>query len=313
MALDPQIVAALKLMDEAGLKPIERLSVADGRAQMEAVARLRNLSPLPVGRVEDRVMATEAGDIPARFYWPAESTGGALPIVVFYHGGGHVIGSPNTHDAATREMSNATGAIVVSVDYRMGPEHLFPAAANDAVASLGWIHAHASDLGGDPERIAVAGDSAGGNLAAVAAIVARDVGEPAIRLQALIYPLVDYSLESESYKTYGNGFGLLTEAAVHWFRDRYLTSPEQAADWRVSPIRAASLKGVAPALIVAAECDVLVDEGVAYAEALRQAGVDVEYSSYPGMIHGFYTMAPAIDAAVTAQAQVNEALKRALA
>ncbi len=201
--------------------------------------------------------------------------------------------------------------MVASVDYRMGPEHKFPAAVEDSFAALQWVHANAESLGADPGRIGVHGDSAGANLAAVAALFARDAGRPRLRLQSLVYPVADYRLSSASYEKYGQGCGVLTKAAMTWFRDHYLRAPADADDWRASPIKAPSLAGVAPAIVVTAECDVLHDEGAGYAEALRHAGVAVEYREYPGMIHGFFGMVPMVDDAMNAQRQVWAAFRRA--
>ena len=180
-------------------------------------------------------------------------------------------------------------------------------------ATLEWIHANAESLGADPRRIGVHGDSAGANLAAVAALVSRDSGGPKLRLQSLVYPVVDYSLAGDSYDKYGQGCGVLTKEAMVWFRDHYLRSPADAEDWRASPIKAPSLEGVAPAIVITAECDVLHDEGQRYAEALRRAGVPVEHNDYPGMIYGFFGMVPAVDDAMNAQRIVWAAFRRALA
>src|SRR5205823_1720938 len=186
-----------------------------------------------------------------------------------------------------RNLSAGAEALVASVDYRMGPEHRFPAAVEDSFAALEWVHTHAQSLGADPSRIGVHGDSAGANLAAVVALLARDAGHPKLLLQSLVYPVADYRLVGDSYDKYAQGCGLLTKAAMGWFRDHYLRTTADAEDWRASPIKAASFTGVAPAIVVTAECDVLHDEGQRYADALRRAGVPVEHQDYPGMIHGF--------------------------
>ncbi|HEX2150756.1 MAG TPA: alpha/beta hydrolase, partial [Stellaceae bacterium] len=175
------------------------------------------------------------------------------------------------------------------------------------------LHANAADLGADPERLGVHGDSAGANLAAVVALMARDRGGPKVRLQSLVYPVADYTLSAPSYQIYAEGYGLLTRAAMQWFQLHYLRSPADAEDWRASPLRAPSLAGVAPAIVVTAECDVLHDDGANYAEALRRAGVPVEYREYPGMVHAFFGMVPAVDDAMNAQRAVWDAFKRAFA
>ncbi len=314
--LHPQILKVIEAMRRAGLKPIEALSPDEARRQMEETAKSRKAEPLPVGRVEEREIPGPAGPIRVRLYWP-EADGsegrGTVPAIAYYHGGGHVIGSLDTHDLIARNLCHGAGALVVSVDYRMGPEHRFPAAVEDSFAALEWLHANAAGLGADPERLGVHGDSAGANLAAVVALIARDRGGPILRLQSLVYPISDYTLSAPSYATYAEGYGLLTRAAMQWFQRHYLRGPEDAEDWRASPIRAPSLAGVAPAIVVTAECDVLHDDGANYAEALRRAGVPVEYREFPGMIHAFFGMVPAVDDAMNAQRAVWDAFKRAFA
>jgi len=309
--LHPQIVNALEVMEKIGMKPIESLSPTEARRQMEETARSRKAEPLPVERVEDRTIPGPAGAIPVRLYWPNAT--GAVPAIAYYHGGGHVIGSLDTHDLIARNLCHGAEALVVSVDYRMGPEDKFPAAVEDSLAALEWLHANAAGLGADPSRLGVHGDSAGGNLAAVVALMARDAGGPTLRLQSLVYPVADYTLSAPSYATFAEGYGLLTRAAMVWFQHHYLRSPANAEDWRASPIKAKSFAGVAPAIVVAAECDVLHDDGAGYAEALRRAGVAVEYREYPGMIHAFFGMVPAVDDAMNAQRAVWAAFKRAFA
>jgi acetyl esterase len=236
-----------------------------------------------------------------------------VPGIAYYHGGGHVIGSLDTHDLIARNLCAGAAALVASVDYRMGPEHKFPAAVEDSFAALEWLHANATGLGADPNRLGVHGDSAGANLAAVMALMARDAGGPRLRLQSLVYPIADYTLSTPSYQKFAEGYGLLTRAAMVWFQQHYLRSPADAQDWRASPIKAASLAGVAPAIVVTAECDVLHDDGEGYADALRRAGVAVEYREYPGMIHAFFGMVPAVDDAMNAQRVVATAFSRAFA
>ena len=310
--LHPQIVEVLNAMERAKLRPVEAMTPPEARAQMEAVAKARNANATQVGGVEERMIPGPGGEIRVRLYRPSRAQE-PLPAILYFHGGGHVIGSLDTHDGTARNLCAGTGALLVSVDYRMGPEHRFPAAVDDSLAALQWLHRHADTLGADKDRIAVAGDSAGGNLAAVVALLARDAGGPALRLQVLVYPIADYNLVGESYEKYATGYGVLTRAAMHWFQGHYFANAAEANDWRASPIKAPSLAGVAPALVVTAECDVLHDDGVAYAEALRRAGVPVEYKEYPGMIHAFFGMAPMVDGAVEAQKHVINALKEALA
>ncbi len=308
-SLHPQIVQVLEAMAKAGLRPIEAMTPFEAREQVEATARARKAEPLPVARVEERTIPGPAGALPLRLYWP--NAEGPAPAIVYYHGGGHVIGSLDTHDFVARNLCAGAEALVASVDYRMGPEHKFPAAVDDSFAALQWVQANAARLGADPGRIGVHGDSAGANLAAVVALMARDAGGPKLRLQSLVYPVGDYTMSGASYGKFAAGYGILTKDAMAWFRDHYLRTPADAEDWRASPLRAPSLEGAASAIVITAECDVLHDDGESYAEALRRAGVAVEYREYPGMIHGFLGMAPVVDDAMNAQRQVWAAFKRA--
>src|SRR3954451_968214 len=192
--LHPQIVKAIEAMRAAGLRPIESMSPAEARQQMEETARARKAEPLPVARIEERTMPGPAGSIRLRLYWPKAA--GPVPAIVYYHGGGHGIGSRETHDLIARNLCSGAEALVVSVDYRMGPEHKFPAAVEDSWAALEWVHANGGSLGADVERLGVHGDSAGANLAAVVALMARDKGQPKLRLQSLVYPVADYTLRT---------------------------------------------------------------------------------------------------------------------
>ena len=307
--LHPQIAKAIDAMQRAGMKPIESMTPGEARRQMEDTANSRKAEPLPIARVEERTIPGPGGPIRLRLYWP--DAPGPVPAIAYYHGGGHVIGSLDTHDLIARNLCHGAAALVASVDYRMAPEHKFPAAVDDSFAALAWLHANAASLGADPQRLGVHGDSAGANLAAVVALMARDAGGPKLRLQSLVYPISDYALVGDSYAKYAEGYGLLTRAAMVWFQQHYLRGPADAADWRASPIKAASLAGAASAIIVTAECDVLHDDGERYAAALRQAGVAVEYREYPGMIHAFFGMVPAVDDAMNAQRAVWAAFKRA--
>ncbi len=315
MRLHPQIEKALQALAEANLPPLHTLSPGAARDQMDAMVRARGGVPAPIDRSEDRTIPGPAGEVPARIYWPkAEDAGpeGSRGAVLYLHGGGFVIGGLDSHDTICRNLCAGAGAVVVSVDYRMGPEHKFPAAVDDCWAGLRWLAENAHTLGADPACLAVAGDSAGGNLAAVVALLARDAGAPALKAQVLIYPVADCTFATESYTQFAEGYGVLTRNAMEWFVDHYVSGPPDVGDWRASPIRAASFEGVAPAIVVVAECDVLRDDGNAIADALRKASVPVEHLFYPGMIHGFFGMAPDVDDAITAQAQVCHSLRQAL-
>jgi len=309
--LHPQILDALKRLEDANLRPIGSLTPAETRLQFEAIATSRKAIPLPVARIEERTIRGPAGDVRLRVYRPERS--GPVPAIAFFHGGGFVIGSLDTHDVTARNLCAGAEALVASVDYRMRPEHRFPAAVEDAWAALSWLHGNAVSLGADPLRLGVHGDSAGGGLATVLALMARDARAPHLRLQSLIYPIADASLRGKSYCTFAEGYGVLTYKAMVWFMDNYLRNPADAADWRASPARAPSHAGVAPAIIITAECDVLHDDGVSYAETLRQAGIQVEYSDFPGMIHGFFGMMPVVDDAMNAQRLVCAAFRQAFA
>jgi acetyl esterase len=226
--LHPQIREVLRVTAEAGLRPIEEMTPAEAREQMEATARARKAEPLRIAKIEERLVPGPGGAIRLRLYWPLQSAA-PMPAIVYFHGGGHVIGSLDTHDFVARNLCAGTGAMVASVDYRMGPEHKFPAAVDDCFTALQWVHANAASLGIDPDRIGVHGDSAGGNLAAVAALLARDAGGPQLRLQSLVYPVTDYGLAGDSYDKYASGYGILTRQAMVWFRDHYLRRPETRA------------------------------------------------------------------------------------
>jgi acetyl esterase len=309
--LHPQIEKVLEAMARLDLKPIEAMTPAEARRQMEMMAASRKAEPMSTRKVEDRTIPGPAGEIPVRIYWPNAT--GILPAIAYYHGGGHVIGSLDSHDLIARNLCGGAEAVVLSIDYRMGPEHRFPAAVEDSFAGLEWVHANAASLGADPDRLGVHGDSAGANLAAVVALMARDRGGPRLRLQSLVYPVADFRMETASYAKYATGCGILTADAMKWFRGHYLRTMDDALDWRASPLLAPDLKGAAPAIVIAAECDVLHDDGLAYAERLKAADVPVEYRRYAGMIHAFFGMMPAVDDAMNAQRAVWAAFKQAFA
>ena len=233
---------------------------------------------------------------------------------MYFHGGGFVAGSLDTHAATARYLCQNANVIVVAVGYRKAPEHRFPAAVDDALAATTWAAAHTGEFGGDAARLAVAGDSAGGNLAAVVCQLAKERGGPRIAFQALFYPLVDFTLaNSPSRSQFGGGDFFLSNREMEWFRDLYLTSASEAQDPRVSPVLAADVTGLPPALIVAAGCDLLRDEGQAYADRLRQAGVPAEYRCFEGTIHAFMSFCGAIPLGREALALVASRLRTALA
>ena len=269
-------------------------------------------TPPEIGAVKNLVAEGPGGPIPLRVYRPAGvAASAALPGLVYFHGGGWVIGDLDTHDALCRQLTAEAGITVVNVDYRLAPEHKFPAAADDAWAATRWTVAHASELGVDAGRLAVGGDSAGGNLAAVVALQARDAGAPAIKLQVLVYPVTDVSAETRSYHDFAEGY-MLTRESMRWFTAHYLAAGGQATDWRVSPLRASSHTGLPPALVVTAGFDPLRDEGAAYAAKLQQAGVLVDYVCYGGMIHGFAGMGKLIETGNRAVSHVAATLRQTL-
>ena len=272
----------------------------------------RAARPPQIGMVRDLTADGPLGPIPLRVYRPAGVPASTpLAVLVFFHGGGWVIGDLETHDVLCRQLTAGSGVSVVSVDYRLAPEHKFPAAVDDAWAATRWVVAHAGELAVDASRLAVGGDSAGGNLAAVVALLARDKGAPAIAVQVLIYPVTDLVGKTRSYRDFAEGY-LLTREAMRWFIAHYLTAEAEAADWRASPIRAQSLAGLPPALIVTAGFDPLRDEGEAYAERLRDAGVRVDSVCYGGMIHGFVPMGRLLDTAGRAISLIAGSLSQAL-
>jgi len=308
-ALDPQVRAVIDLVIKSGRPAYHTLSPKDARQLFRETRPASTPTPPQIGSV--RNVVTD-GAIPLRVYRPVgvpDAT--ALPAYVYFHGGGWVIGDLDTHDVICRQLTAASGASVVSVDYRMAPEHKFPTAVDDAWAATRWIVAHAGELGLDASRLAVGGDSAGGNLAAVVALMARDAGGPAIRLQVLIYPVTDVMRETRTYADFADGY-MLTRDSMRWFIAHYLRSKDDASDWRVSPLRATSLAGLPPALIITAGFDPLRDEGEQYANRLRDAGVMVDYACYGGMVHGFLGMGKLLDTAMRAVDHIGGVLRQGL-
>lgn len=307
MPLDPQAKVMLDLINSVEFARFDaNTDVVATRALMEAAIAP---SSIELARIEDRTIPGPLGAIPIRIYAPAGTA--TKPVIVFFHGGGWVIGSLATHDDLCRRLAAEVDAVVVAVDYRLAPEHRFPAAVGDSYAAFSWVQAHASELGGDAARLAVAGDSAGGNLAAVVARRARDDGH-ALRFQLLVYPITDHEFSSASMDDNAEDY-YLTRDAMRWFYDRYLTDPTEGDDPDVSPIRAEDLTGLAPALVITAGYDPLRDQGLAYADALRAAGNEVESKRYDGMFHGFFSMSAMIDTARVANRDAARALRAGLA
>ncbi len=313
MPLDPSAQAVLDMIKAAGGPPYETLAPTVARELYRAGRAVLTPDGQPVAAVEDLAAAGPHGPIPLRYYRPQGSRADQiLPALVFFHGGGWVIGDLDTHDAACRHIANRSGAAVVAVDYRMGPEHKFPAAVDDAFAAVQFVSAEAARLKLDPDRLALGGDSAGGNLTAVVSLLARDRGLGGIRLQVLIYPATDFTGHYGSQERFAEGH-LLTKANQAWFRGHYLDDSDQMADWRASPLLAPDHRGLPPAYVLTAGFDPLSDEGEAYAKRLEAVGITVTRRLFPGQIHGFITMGRAIPEAGTALDEVGDIVKAHLA
>jgi len=292
--LHPQARALLDLIEQRGVPPTHTLFVEDARRFYRERRFFTQPDAPEVAHVDN--LLTDGG-IRLRLYKPlAPVTSGALPALVYYHGGGWTIGDLDTHDTLCRQLANGSGCAIVAVDYRLGPEHHFPAAVEDSTAALRWVHAHAAALGLDASRLAVGGDSAGGNLAAVAAIDARDRGGPRLAFQLLIYPATDMRCIAASHATNGQGY-LLTSDTVRYFHDHYIDDRRHDLDWRASPLLHPDLSGLPPAFVLTAGLDPLRDEGLYYAQRLSEAGNRAASICFDRQIHGFITMGRVIDEA----------------
>ncbi len=311
MALDPQVQALLDAAVKANLPPLWRLTPDQARAQY--LQRVRRLEPKDetIHRVEDRAIGGTDQQIAIRIYRPRDTeTGELLPVLVWYHGGGFVIGSLDTHDTACRRLARLADCMVVAVDYRLAPEWKFPAAVDDSFAALKWVAAHATEIGADATRIAVGGDSAGGNLATVCALMARDAGFPKVAYQLLFYPCTAPEPETPSHHKFADGY-ILTRQTITWFYKQYLRSPKDMRDFRFGPLIVDDLSQMPPAFILVAGYDPLRDEGVQYATRLVEAGNAVTLVNMPGMVHGFILMGGVLDGAVQALEQSAAALRSA--
>lgn len=307
--MDAEVRTVMELMEGFFPRPSAgEISIEEARAQIDAGSGA--LPGEPVASVEDRTIpGPDDNDIPVRIYRPSDATD--LPVVVYLHGGGFVLCGLDTHDGFCRSMTNAVGCVTVSVDYRLAPEHKYPAAPRDADAVTRWVVDNAYDEGWDGSRLAVAGDSAGGNLSAVVAQMARDLGGPAIALQLLIYPVVDPMGTYPSHRTNGHGY-FLEQVDMDWYHEQYFASPADGTQPYAAPIRAESLAGLPPAYIVTAEFDPLRDEGEAYGAALQAAGVPTTVVRAPDMFHGFFNMGAYLPGAKTANDGAFAALREAL-
>jgi acetyl esterase len=308
MPLDPQCRALLDEMEAAGVRPFEELSVREAREAAWGYLAVAG-EPQEVASVGHTFVPGPTADLPARVYTPAGD--GPRGGIVFFHGSGWVVANIEICDAAVRSLANSTGCVVVSVNYQKAPEHPFPVPFDDCYAATEWVYAHAADVGIDPARLAVAGDSAGGNLAAAICLKARDEHGPEIAFQLLVYPALDCDWDRPSAVENAEGYGLQRET-MRWFWNHYLADPGDAENPLASPLRAPDLSGLPPAFIATAEFDPLRDDGEAYAERLREAGVDVIVKRYDGMIHGFYWMLGAIDGARGLHEDIAGAVTHAL-
>jgi len=307
MSLDPQVAKVLEEAESLGLPDYQDLSPTEARQQM------RDQSPpvqaeLSVEKVVDRRIPGPGGDIPIRLYYPAGEE--PFPTVVYYHGGGWVIGDLDTHHAFCHALAKTSGCLVVAVDYRLAPEHRYPAAVEDAYAATKWVAENPEQIQADSGRFAVCGDSAGGHLAAVVSMMARDRKGPRIDLQILIYPITDCRFDTPSYEENKEGY-MLTRDLMKWFWNYFINDESEADDPYVSPLRAENLGELPPAMIITAGYDPLRDEGEAYGWRLQEAGVNVSLSRYPGMTHAFIRMTAVLDKANEALAEVAGTLKDA--
>ena len=310
--LHPQARALLDLIAERGVPPTHTLSPQEARAVYRDRRGFTQPAPPPVASVQSLQAEGPLGPIPLRLYRPLGTMPDqTLPALVYYHGGGWVIGDLDTHDTLCRELANGSGCAVVSVDYRLAPEHRFPAAVDDAIAAARWVRREAAALKLDAERIAVGGDSAGGNLAAVVAIAARDAGEPPFAWQLLIYPATDQHRTAPSHERNGQGY-LLTRDTMDYFTGHYIPDARLYADWRASPLLHPDLSRLPPALVLTAGYDPLRDEGLAYAQKLSEAGTRATHLSFERQIHGFILMGKVLAEANDAVRLCAAALRDAL-
>lgn len=308
MPLDPQAQALLEQLKQAGAKPVEVMTVAEARALSWSYIDLQG-APESVAAVTHRFIPGPSADLPIRIYHPAGP--GPFPALVLFHGSGWVVANLDVVDAPARALANCTGCVIVAVNYQKAPEHKFPVPLDDCYATTAWVAAHAEALRVDPARIGVAGDSAGGNLAAAVALKARDAGGPALAYQLLIYPATNYDLDTPSALANAEGY-LLQRESMRWFWDHYLADAGDADNPLACPLRAADLSGLPPAFVVTAEFDPLCDDGERYADALRAAGVPVTYRRYDGMVHGFFWMAGVLDQARALYEEIGKEVRASL-
>jgi acetyl esterase len=309
--IDPQVVAVLEKIRLAGNPEYWQMTPAQARDWHNRKAGILDIKPAPVHAVDDRSVPGPDAEIPVRIYTPRPADV-PFPVLVWLHGGGHVVGNLDSYDALCRRLALSADCLVVSVGYRLAPEHKFPAGVIDSFAALAWTAQHAAEFGGDASRVAIGGDSAGANLAAVCAILARDAGAPALRFQLLVYPRTAPDEEFPSHHAFAEGY-LLTRKTILWFHDHYRASAADRDDFRYAPLICKDLSRLPPALIIIGEFDPLRDDGIAYARKLEAAGNDVVLSDYPGMVHPFFSMGGAVDAGRAAMEEATAALRHAFA
>ena len=310
MPLDPQVQAIREQRRRGRVPPLYTLTVEQAREADLAAIRAAADEPEPVHEVTDRILPGPGVELPVRLYRPSGER--PLPALVYFFGGGWTLGSIETSDAICRRLANSAGCVVVTPGYRLAPEWKFPAAVGDCDAAVGWVAAQAAELGIDPGRLAVGGDSAGGNLAAAVTLLCRDRSGPGLVAQLLVYPVTDYLSDTASMRDATDPL-LFNRDSVAWYWRHYLLSPEDGLDPFASPLRAADLGRLPPALVITAEYDPLRDQGEQYADRLRGAGVPVELTRYSGMIHGFFAMSGELDGGRRALAQAARFLREKLA
>jgi len=308
ITLDPSAAAVIKAFRDAGRPPLDTLSPVDARAASALGRPIVQPDPREMKRVEDLHAPAPHGKIPLRLYVP-NSAPARPAALVFYHGGGWTIGDLDGYDVLCRQIADESGLVVISVDYRLAPEHKFPAAVVDAIAATEWIAANAAKLGIDPAKLVVGGDSAGGNLAAVVSIHARDHGGPGIAGQVLIYPGIDGRMIHPSHRDPETSV-LLTHAMTRYFYGHYLNAPAEVDDWRVSPGRMQDLSRLPQAFVITARADPLYDEGEEFSQRLRDAGIKVTHAHYAGQFHGFITMGRLIPEANRLVSEISQWLKQ---
>jgi acetyl esterase len=308
--LDPDAAAVYQAFQEAGRPPYETVTPAEARELYLKGRFVTNPEPPELSSIKPLSIPAPHGAIPARIYTPKNlrTADGLAPCLVFFHGGGWVIGDLDSHDVVCRKLAHEGELIVISVDYRRAPEHKFPAAVDDAIAATNWVASNAQQFSIDARRLTVGGDSAGGNLAAVVSIAARDGDGPKLAGQVLIYPATDFRMAHPSHSEPETSI-LLTHSVIRWFCNHYLNGGADVHDWRASPALARTLTGLPPAYVLTAGADPLRDEGDEYARQLKEAGVPVTYKHFPGQFHGFFTMGKLLQQANVAASDIGAWLK----